>query len=156
VIAAHRAKVFGVPPFLSDSSCTGSDSQGSYSSDGTKFIFVVSPGPDVPNPCPSGLGGIFVSEVNNPAAATGLMTQLLQDGTYPAWSPDGHHIAVTSNGFTGVMDADGNNLTMTNRSFGLVSWSPDSQLWAVDSGFVNADGTNYVAAKGCPCGFAWR
>ena len=142
--------------FTTVSSCTGSDSQGSYSADGTKLIFVVSPGPSVPDPCPSGLGGIFVSEVANPAATTGLMTQLLPDGTDPAWSPDGHHIAVTSNGFTGVMDADGNNLTMTNQSFGLVSWSPDSQLWAVDSGFVNADGTNYVATKGCPCRFAWR
>jgi hypothetical protein len=146
----------GFPPFANTTSCTGSASQGSYSADNTKFIFVAFAGPQVPNPCPPGLGGIFVSEVNNPAGAIGLVTQLLPDGTDPAWSPDGKHIAVTSNGRTGVMDADGNNLTMINGSFGLVSWSPDSQLWAVDSGLVNVDGTNYVAVKGCPCKFAWR
>lgn len=148
----------GYGPFAqaADSSCTGADSQGSYSSDNSKIIFVASTGSQVPDPCPSGLGGIFVSEVNNPATFMGVMTQLLANGTDPAWSPDGQHIAVTYNGRTGVMDADGNNLIMTTGSFGWVSWSPDSQLWAVDSGFVNVDGTNYVAVKGCPCKFAWR
>ncbi len=74
----------------------------------------------------------------------------------PAWSPDGAHIALTYNGHTAVIDPDGNNLKPTAGNFGVVSWSPDSPLWAVDSGFVNADGTNYVRVKGCPCRFAWR
>jgi hypothetical protein len=55
-----------------------------------------------------------------------------------------------------VMNPDGSNVKPIAGSFGLVGWSPDSQLWAVDSGYVNADGTDYVKVTGCPCRFAWR
>ncbi len=108
--------------------------------------------------CVDSLGNpVFANGVYTaPTSNTGALTLLLANASDPAWSPDGQHIALTYNGHTAVIDPDGNNVKPTAGNFGLVSWSPDSQLWAVDSGFVNADGTNYVRVKGCPCRFAWR
>ncbi len=135
--------------------------QWSYSADGTKIVYTFVGSAGCTNPAPL---GVYVVALADPALAlpgTPFQQQIygnviLVGGRDPAWSPDGQHIAVTYQGHTAVMDPDGNNIHETAGNFGLVSWSPDSQLWAVDSGFVNADGTNYMAVKGCPCTFAWR
>jgi hypothetical protein len=123
----------------------------SYSADGTKLLYNY-----------EGIGGDCIDTTLGPAGvyvttlAHSSPTLLVANGTDPAWSPDGQNIALTYNGHTSVMDPDGNNIKPTTGNFGLISWSPDSQLWAVDSGFVNSDGTNYVKVTGCPCRFAWR
>ena len=127
----------------------------------TKIVYTFVGSAGCTNPAPL---GVYVVALADPALAlpgTPFQQQIygnviLVGGRDPAWSPDGQHIAVTYQGHTAVMDPDGNNIHETAGNFGLVSWSPDSQLWAVDSGFVNADGTNYMAVKGCPCTFAWR
>jgi WD40 repeat protein len=128
--------------------------QWSYSPDGNKLVYSLVAGPD----CTDSLGNPLVPNgvYTAPLANIGAPTALLANASDPAWSPDGHHIALTYNGHTSVIEPDGNNIKATSGSFGLVSWSPDSQLWAVDSGYVNSDGTNYVKVKGCPCRFAWR
>ena len=124
--------------------------QWSYSADGKKLLYSYAGfGGDCPDSTDP--AGVYVTTLANSAP-----TLLIANGTDPAWSPDGQHIALTYNGHTAVMDPDGNNIKPTTGNFGLVSWSPDSQLWAVDSGYVNADGSNYVRVKGCPCRFAWR
>jgi Tol biopolymer transport system component len=129
-------------------SCAGSEY--SYSADGTKLLYSYG---GFGGGCQDStdVAGVYVSPLGNLPA-----TLLAANGTDPAWSPDGQHIALTLSGHTAVMDPDGSNIKPTAGSFGLVSWSPDSQLWAVDSGFVNTDGTDYVKVTGCPCWFAWR
>jgi hypothetical protein len=128
--------------------------QWSYSADGQHLLTTLAQNPDCSDSHGNPLfaAGVYITPTSNASA----LTLLLANATDPAWSPDGEHIAVTYNGHTAVMDPDGNNIKPTTGNFGLVSWSPDSQLWAVDSGYVNADGSNYVRVKGCPCRFAWR
>jgi hypothetical protein len=132
--------------------CLGDPTQVSYSPDGEKYLFIAT-NSFIGVDCTPGATDIFVEDVNDNG---GGVVQLTTGGSDPAWSPDGKLIALTYNGHTSVMDPDGNNVKPTAGAFGLVSWSPDSQLWAVDSGYVNSDGTNYMAVKGCPCRFAWR
>ena len=83
-----------------------------------------------------------------------------------ASSPDGEHIAFIGRPFDGtsptflyVMDRDGSNvkpLTSGPGVGGVLSYSPDGTLLAIDHGFMNVDGTAYTVVNGCPCQFAWR
>ena len=82
-----------------------------------------------------------------------------------AASPDGLHIAFVaanlgeSTTSLYVMDTDGSNpkrLTAAQGLGGVLSYSPDGTLIAIDRGFMNADGTGYTVVAGCPCQFAFK
>jgi hypothetical protein len=82
-----------------------------------------------------------------------------------AASPDGQHVAFvgapmgTSTTYAYIMGTDGSNLKQITTALGLggvLSYSPDGTLIAIDHGFMNLDGTGYTVVKGCPCSFGWR
>jgi hypothetical protein len=80
-------------------------------------------------------------------------------------SPDGQHIAFggcnQAAGGCGsdnlyVADPNGGHIVLVANNVGGISWSPDETLFAVNNGYINSDGTNYVAVHNCPCRFAWK
>ncbi len=83
-----------------------------------------------------------------------------------AASPDGQHVAFVGapianqqTTYAYIMDLDGSNLKQITTALGLggvLSYSPDGTLIAIDHGFMNLDGSGYTVVKGCPCSFAWR
>jgi Tol biopolymer transport system component len=82
-----------------------------------------------------------------------------------AASPDRQHIAFggcneASNDCGSdnlyVADRSGGHIVLVAKDVGGISWSPDETLFAVNNGYINSDGTNYVAVQNCPCRFAWK
>ena len=80
-------------------------------------------------------------------------------------SPDGQHIAFEgchagASGCTPdnlyVADPMGGHIALVANNVGGISWSPDETLFAVNNGYINSDGTNYVQVQNCPCRFAWK
>jgi hypothetical protein len=114
----------------------------SYSPDGRAIVYTLS------HCLPSGVY-VWLMESNS-------ATRIVDNATAGRWSPDGHHIVVGIGSQGYIVDPDGNNLTPIPNLTTDASWSPDGQLFAVGAGYMNVDGTNYVAVNHCPCRFPWK
>ncbi len=126
------------------------NSAGSWSPDGTRFVFVT---------FADGDNQLALLDVDDQTVTRRISVQGVGAMTNPAWSPDGRRIAFS--GMDGgisdlyVLDIEsGEVLQLTNDRFADMqpTWSPDGQTiaFATDRGTGSNDGTNFHTLEYAP------